>query len=194
MKKSVLIGGLAVVLIGVIAFVGLYNKKEQSLGQVNPIDFVTSESAVIGTHTGTTTTGVLLTSATSTKVSKIGRNIDTAIYNIKVTALSTTTGGQYAIFGVECSNDAFCDTSSSTAPDLKTGNINWFSAGDHFRNKVHATSSSNASTTQTFAITDSVVGLGHELILTDLNCECLRLGYSGVSTSVFIGLSTKAAK
>jgi hypothetical protein len=149
---------------------------------------------VVGTHQNSTTTiGVASTLATTTYVSKIGRGVETAIYMIKMVSVQSTTLNNLTVT-VEGSNDLFCDTQAgpaSSTTDVVKANINWFSAMDHLKDKVHATSFTNGSSTAVLAWANAAAGYGQEVILTNLAYECLRLGVSGVSTTPYIQLYTK---
>ena len=165
-------------------------------------DFVDYASDVIGTKNGTTTTGVAFgitggggNTATSSYVSKIG-NRDLAIYTIKVLKASSSAN---AVFDVQGSNDDYCSdaVATSTSDVLYTedlpllSEINWFSAGDHFKNKVHSTSFDNASSTSILLWTDPMQYASNEIILTDLNYRCLRLNVSASSTVLWAQIRTK---
>lgn len=200
--------GVVVIIAGVLLN-SRFAQSEPDIGAANaPVNSVISTSAdvvnrgqdVVGTHVGTTTVGVASAigasqsiSVTTTYVSKIGRNIDTAIYNIKMVSVQSTTLNSLYLT-VEGSNDGFCDTQgppASSTTDVVKQDINWYSAMDHLKGKVHATSFGNASTTAIMSWINAAAGYGQQIILTDLNYECLRLGVSGVSTTPYINLITK---
>lgn len=149
---------------------------------------------VVGTHeNNTSTTGVASSLVTSTYISRIGRNVNTAIYSIKMVSIQSSTNNNLNI-AVEGSNDKFCDTqagSASSTTNVTKAQINWFSAMDHLRGKSHVTSFTNGSTTAVLSWVNAVAGYGQEVILTDLAYECLKLNVSGVSTTPYIQLNTK---
>ena len=202
-KKKVIGGsmiGVAVALAFAFLISGYFGypaRQESPAMGLADSEFQTHASDVIGTKVATTTTGVDFSvtgtggqSSTSTYVNKIGRGINTAIYTIQATKSSSTAN---ALFSVEGSNDAFCDTATSTTIfDVVTiDQINWFSAGDHLVNKVHATSFDNSSSTASILWDNPMPGAGNELILANLNYQCLRLSVSGSSTVLWAQLSTK---
>ena len=185
-------GLLAVVVIAI--YVGYNLKAERSYGMVAS-DFAKLSSDVVGTRTVTSTVGVGFSltsggqSATSSYISKIGGNINNAVYTIYATAASSTSNARFDIQG---SNDNYCDTTATSGGNLPlVSEISWFSAGDHLKGKVHSTGFSNASSTASFAWTNPMENSGQELILTDLNYECLKLNVSGSSTVIYAGIRTK---
>ena len=193
-----LIGSVAVgIALLILGYFGYKISNGSTLGLVES-DFAKLQSDVIGTQAVTTTVGVGFSitstggqSATSSYVSRIGGKINTAVYTIRATAASSTSN---ATFDIQGSNDAFCDTTATTGGNLPLASeINWASAGDHLRGKAHATSFSNASSTAGFYWENPAIGNvnGKEIILTDLNYECLKLNVSGSSTVLYVGLRTK---
>ena len=90
--------------------------------------------------------GVVFNGAvTTTYVSKIGSR-NQAQYMIKVTA--DAAGTSFLSFGVQGSNDPYCDTATSTvAHEVNKQHINWFPATNFLTNKVHPTAGLNASST-----------------------------------------------
>jgi hypothetical protein len=169
---------------------------EQPLGRATA-DFINTAGDVFGTKTGTTTVGANFRvtgsggqSATTTYVTRLGNAFKEAIYTIKIKKASSSAN---MMFEVQGSNDFGCATTTASTPidtdysvDMPTpDDINWFSAGDHFKNKVHATSFGNASSTSFLVWSNPQVGVGNEIILTDLNYECLKLNVSGSSTNAW---------
>ncbi len=201
-KKALIPMGVVIVFIGVCfgiyKYIGDEWTGEQRFGQVTSTsgvvtssDFRYYASDVVGTHIGTSTTGVVFNNdaATSSYVSKIGGNINTAVYTIKMLAAGTTSTLGLSVQG---SNDFFCDTTDvAVTGTINKTDINWYSAGDHLINKVGTTALVSASSTNPISWTNAVAGAGQEILLTNLNYECLRLNVSGVSTTVYIGLRTK---
>lgn len=150
---------------------------------------------IVGTKVGTSTTGVGFyepSAATSSYPIFIG-NRDLAIYTIKILGASTTNGANIR-FEIDGSFDDFCNTASSTYGILDPvliRDINWYSAGDHLKNKVHSTSFGNSSSTASLLWDNPVAGASNEIILTDLNYRCLRLNVKGSSTITWVQLRTK---
>ena len=201
MKKKLLIGGIIIFLIGGVIGV-LYDQRTDNVLGLATSEFQKYASDVIGTKTGTTTAGVAFSinalssgqSATTTYVSFIGDR-DKAIYTVKVLKASSTSN---FLLDIQGSNDDYCDkaVATSTSDVLYTdipllGDINWFSAGDHLKGKVHSTSFSNASSTLSFLWLNPDVGVGNEIILSDLNYRCLKLSVSGSSTVMWVQLRTR---
>ena len=104
--------------------------------------------------------------------------------------MASTTGNnlQFSFLG---SNDDFCWTASTTSSIGRAvvSEIIWFDIGDHLTNKVHSTSLSAATSTLIWA--NPIAGTGREIILENLNYECLSLQISGSSTSALVQLNTK---
>lgn len=191
--------GIAVVLaivVGIASYVGYITKTDQALGLADS-SFAKYATDVIGTKSATTTTGVNFRvtstggqSATSSYVSRIGENTNEAIYTIMATAVSSTAN---AVFEIQGSNDDYCDTSTSTTiyDIVTTDQINWFSAGDHLKGRSQGTALSSASSTAAVVWTNPKQGEGQEIILENLNYECLRLNVSGSSTVLWAQINTK---
>ena len=199
MCKNLKIGLGVGMLVGVIGFSALVLsfKQEKVLGATTGVvtssDFIYHSVDVVGTHVGTSTVGVASSANTTTYISKIGFNKNLAIYTIKAVSVQSTTLNS-ANFSFEGSNDFNCETTepaNMVTSSVTVDKINWFSVGDHLKGKVHATSFSNASSTSVISWTNAEAGLGQEVVLTDLNFDCLRLGVSGVSTTLYVGLSSK---
>lgn len=194
MSKKLLVG----LSVGVIVFAGgaflllggkaNLKRSEVNMGQVTSSDFIYYSSDVIGTHVGTSTVGKDFESnVTSTFISKIGGNKQWANYTFKVTAASTTANLAVKIEG---SNDWSCDTAiTSTADEVWTTNINWFDASDHLSNI--ASTANMGPVYMIWTNPSSTLDSGDEILLTNLNYECLRLSVSGNSTTIYAGLRTK---
>ncbi len=201
-KRNKIILGVIGVLLVVFVLANQMNKGgklaepvlgSQSYGTPTTSDFITYSSDVVGTHIGTSTVGVPVAanSATTTYVSRIGGNKSVANYTIFMVSVASTTLNSLNL-AIQGSNDYGCDTvDTSTAGAILQSNINWFSAGDHMKGKVSATSFTNVSSTAILSWTNAVAGLGQEIVLDGLNYECLRLSVWGVSTTPYIGLRTK---
>lgn len=198
-KLKIGLSVLGVLAIAIVAGLSLgyfnsYQKVDQALGVVTTTDFRHQFADVIGTHVGTSTVGVAIQNVaggvTTSVISNIGERVGTAVYTIKVVSVSSTVNN--LAFSVEGTYDDFCTANSSTIQgEVRSTDINWFSAGDHLKGKVHATSFTSASSTSFITWTDMVAGVGNELILTDLNYECLRFNAAGNSSTIYVGLKTK---
>ncbi len=190
------LGGMVLVLIAGLSlgYFNSYQKVDQALGVVTSSDFAHQFSDIIGTHIGTSTTGIAIQnvggSVSSSVVSYIGNQINTAVYMIKVLSVSSTVND--LAFFVEGTNDDFCgNTSSTIVGEVRPNEINWYSAGDHLLNKVHSTSFASNSSTVVTPWVNALAGAGNELALTGLNYECLRFTAGGNSSTIYVGLKTK---
>lgn len=192
---------IASILVIIAGFLGYQLMPKGTFGKES-YDFQRFSGDVVGTHIGTSTVGVAFRqtstggqTATSTYISKIGNSKNNAVYTVITTAASSSSNVMMHIMG---SNDDFCDSTATSTLDaacvgdcVLASQINWFSAGDHFKGKSQTTNPTGASSTSDYIITNPTVGQGGEIILEDLNYQCLRLGISGSSTIVYVGISTK---
>lgn len=194
LNKSIwIIGGT--IIVSLIFLIGI-SFKEKGLGLATNL-FIPYAQDVIGTKVGTTTTFVSFGvagddghAATTSYVTKIGGNINEAIYSFEARGSSTASVAM-AFYG---SNDDYCDTAtSSTILDrVVTGDIFWVNLDEHFRNKVHGTSISSATTSLAWDTSNYSAGkAGKEVVLTDLGFECLRLDISGSSTELRAQIKVK---
>lgn len=153
---------------------------------------------IIGTKTGTSTpTGGGFYgnyTASTTDIIKIANSIDLATFSLLVLdASSTPTSNIYMSF--YGSNDFNCDTSTTTRNTNDTTNeqvlvseIDWYDIGDHV---------AELAGTQSLAVgtsTLSVIGTaGHakDIILRDLDYDCLKTEVNASSTQLYIQLHTK---
>ena len=170
-------------------------EEEQSLGKASN-EFVNYAGDVVGSKSGTTTTGVNFSvtstggqSATTSYIKKTGGIQDIAIYTIKV--LEATSSNANLNFSFLGSNDYECETASTTSSidAITVPDINWFDVSDHLKDRVHSTAFSSATTT--FSWINPVSESGKVIILEDLSYECLRLDMSGSSTVAWIQLKLK---
>lgn len=163
-------------------------------------DFTYFASDVVGTHSGTSTTGVLFNNnltSTSTYIKRISTTKNNATWLIKATAASTT--GAKANFELFGSNDDFCDATATSTTDVAcvgdcvlTSDINWYSAGDTVLNRTHLSYLTSDSATSLLAwATPSSTLPGPQVTLWNLNYECLRIDVAASSTALYVGLITK---
>ena len=114
------------------------------------------------------------------------------IITVKAKLASTSAQGPSAFFSVLGSNDAYCDTASTTTGTLNpvlVKDINWFDVGDHLKGKVHATALPTSTTTIPW--TSPSVQSGREIILTDVGYDCLALQVSASGTVLWVQAITK---
>jgi len=152
---------------------------------------------VIGTRVGTTTTAVHFTDnvSTSSYISFIGNEIDSAIYTFYPTAASSSGANvQIQILG---SNDTGCDTAATStthasyvATDPLTTDIYWFDLGGHIKDLANSAAITAATTTISWVPTSA--DTGRQIILEDINNKCLKIEVSASSTDLWTQLTTKA--
>ncbi len=199
MVKKILITLVALALGVALFLAGIHYKSTHNLG-VNST-FTTSTdsyrnqtSDIWGTHIGTSTVGIGFPSpnVTSSVITKIGRNIRQATYQIKMISVTSTANNLSVT--VQGSNDYLCDTSAtsvSSTTDVVQTNINWYDAMTYETNRVHPTTFTNGSSTAIFDWANSTANSSNVIDLFNLNFECLRFRISGSSTLPYVGLSTK---
>lgn len=204
MKKTILISILAFLLVVGIASAitmsvdelkGLLGEQtqEQTQEEILGISLPNAPRNVIGTRVATTTTGVGFYGAitgSTTYPTFIGREIDTAVYTIDLVNATSTYNVYFSILG---SQDNQCDTASTTYSsaynNYLTSEIQWFDVGDHLKDKVHSTSLSAA--TSTIVWINPIKGTKREIILEDLNVNCLALEVAASSTVLQAQITTK---
>lgn len=201
MKKKLLFGGMVAGLVVVIACLYFLTPVKEELPKALGLastEFITYAGDVVGTKSGTSTTGVYFApdSTTSTYVSKIGGSVDIGVYTIKVLSASSTATSPLITLALEGSNDDYCDTSTSTTifDKVTTGQINWFPASNHLLGKTQNTALTNATSTYFITWASPMTGASNEIILTDLNWECLRLNVQASSTIFWAQLKTKVLR
>lgn len=167
-----------------------YNKNEKEISYGASIGNAPLD--VVGTRTGSSTTAVgfyAANAASTTYPIYIGRDMDSAIYDIYFNAASSSSN---AYFSILSSPDDFCGTATTSAdfgnPYITT-DVQWFDAGDSLTNKVHSTSLSTG--TSTIGAVNPVAGTSRRLVLENLNSQCLALEVSASSTEIQVQLSTK---
>ncbi len=144
---------------------------------------------IYGTQTGTSTAATAsgsffgATNATSSKAMALGTETDMVLLTIKAKTASTSAlGGSFYEWDIFGSNDANCDTSSSTAGTgaIKTikSDINWFSA-DPTNSKVSG------------RVTNPGTATGTSVLLTNVNWKCLNFQANGSSTTVLMQMKEK---
>ena len=192
MKKLLIIGGIILILSGAFYF----NSTKQVQGKAAS-SFVNYASDIIGTKVGTTTTMVGFytnMTASSTYISKIGGQADMATYTFEASA-SSTPSGQVAV-SFWGSNDDGCETASSTTSFddiVLTGDVSWFMLNSY----QLGTSATHLATLPTGTTTLNWFPLGNvplnkqNIILKDLNYECLRMDLSASSTKLRAQLKIK---
>ena len=202
MKKYLGYAGFAVLIAFLAGAVGFRFLTGEAVFGKATTDFRSFATDIIGTKTGTTTVGVAFRttstggqSATTSYVNRIAGVKTNAVYTLKVLAASSTSN---LLVDVQGSQDDGCWTIATSTTDAAysdnlplTTDINWFSAGDHLKGKVHSTSFNNASSTASFLWSNPAVGGGNEMIFTDLDYECLKLNVSGSSTVAWVQLRSK---
>lgn len=142
---------------------------------------------LIGTRVGTSTTGVAFTStSTVTSYRKfIGGSVDEAVLNIIPTAASNAT----VYISVLASNDSQCDVSTTTSSGVNAQDINWYDALYTLKGLAGSTTFTAATSTITWSPT--LAKAGKQIVLTNLNTNCLRFDIAATSTTLYAQLKTK---
>jgi len=193
MKKNFLFGGITAILI--IAVIWLYlPKTNKALGNVQ----IWGPTDIVGTKIGTTTTGVNFAvnagvegySATSTYVATTTALTDVLIFTVKALAASSTAGVHFSILG---SNDYKCDTATTTTiyDVITMKQINWFDIGSHVAGL--AGSQTISTGTSTIVWENPAVAQGKDIVLTNVNYNCVALQVSGSSTVLWIQRHSKSS-
>lgn len=186
---------VGVVLVVIIACYLGFNYFEPKLGTLMNYDLKTNTTDVIGTRIPTVSTtlgyitdiplvGVASTAATTSYISMIGQSKNVASYMIKVTAVASTTANS-ATFFVWGSNDDKCDTtftSSTVNPgEVIQSWINWYPVVNNLP----------YDSTAFPTMTNVAAGDTEQILLTNLNFECLKLDVTGVSTTLYASIRAK---
>ena len=199
MKKYI----LTIIILGLIAVAGYLYFNDAGGGdgfRVGAVEYynypglraTTTDVAVdlIGTTNGTTTNGVYFSdgTATSSYPITIGHQADEAILAFYPTFASTT--GAHAAISIWGSNSQDCDTASTTAGTLNnytTSDIKWFDIGDHV---AELAGSQTLTGTSTISWNPSA-RIGKDIVLKDLNYECLKVEVNASSTIMQASIITK---
>ncbi len=149
---------------------------------------------VVGTHKDSTTTvGVAspTINVTNTYVSKVGTGLKDVVYQIRITAATTTVNN--TSFIVQGSNDALCETvagNASSTTDVVQKDINWYDAMTYLANRVHPTSFGVGSSTAVLTLVNANANTTEVIALKDVPFTCLKFAFSASSTAVYAGLNT----
>ena len=191
MKQGIIIIAIIAVIALIGGIIGVNLNQPDGLGLATT-EFRNYASDVIGTKTGTTTTGVLWPAATTTKeyIIKTGGGIKQATFTIKPT-VTPATWSQEVLLNFYGSNDDYCDTATTTSSMDKviTSEINWFDIGTNLRE--FAGSQTIAGATSTITATFAKTIQGKVVNLTDLNYECLKVGVVASGTTLWAQVKTK---
>jgi len=186
---------VSIITLIIVAFIGVVIsvKREKTEEEISFGGQAGNIVDVVGTRIGTTTTAVSFSnnSATTTYPILLGREYDTAIFNIKAKTFETG-GGNNAHFSILASNDFNCDTASTTTTMdnvVVKSDINWFDAGRHLMNL--AGSKTLDSGTSTIVWIPLAAGDGTVLGLENLNYNCLALQTTASGTAMWIQLERK---
>lgn len=194
MKKYLyMLGGAVIAVVISVVGISLYLSQVDEAGAWTSKTYATD---VIGTKTGTSTTGVAFAtnakvaglSGTSTYPVRVG-NSNLAYFTFDVTEASSTATMQLEVLA---SNDDQCWTATTTTVyDVPTKNqINWFDASPFFDG--HAAQSLGTGTSSVVVWnTSNAKGTGRSLLLTNLTAECLSLNANGSSTVFAAQIRTK---
>lgn len=188
MRKLETIGGIIVVLLLVVIGT-IWFTQTQPLGKASS-QFASYASDLIGTKSGTTTTGVAFAASTTREyVIKTGGLINSASFTFKPTATPGPTGLVNLQF--YASNDDYCDTATTTSSldSVIMSEINWFDIGTHIVNLAGSQTLNDATSTVVWAPTGTAHG--KEVTLNNLNYECLKVGVTASSTTLWAQVKTK---
>ena len=153
-------------------------------------------TALIGSRTGTTTTGVSFYTRTSSTTYPVLLGADKKDVTLYIESLATTsTSGNpsgHATFSILASNDTGCD-SATTSPDfgnpILKSDITWFDAASNVKGATGLTALATATTTFGFPTNGSVKG--RTLTLEGLTAKCLSLEVAASSSVIYGELMTK---
>jgi len=184
--------GLVIImlLLGVVIYNQMQESEDEPLGygipHGTPVD-------VIGTKSGTSTTGVHFTAhnASTTYPTHIGTDASMATYTFKATDASST--GSSIAFYVLGSMDEGCDSATTSADvgnPVLMDDINWFDATPNIVN-IDGSATTMTAGTSTVAWSPTYAGAGDVLNLNNLNYRCLALRLSGTSTDLWVQLTAK---
>jgi len=191
MKQGIIIIAIIAVIALIGGIIGVNLNQPDGLGLATT-EFRNYASDVIGTKTGTTTTGVLWPAATTTKeyIIKTGGGIKQATFTIKPT-VTPAAWSQDVLLNFYGSNDDYCDTATTTSvlDAVITSEINWFDIGTNLRE--FAGSQTIAGATSTITATFAKTNQGKVVNLTDLNYECLKVGVVASGTTLWAQVKTK---
>lgn len=180
---------LGVCAIALMLFVGflLLNKPDDTIaGAIYPIPFTN----LIGSRTASTTVtvgfyGTANTNGTSTYSIPLLNSSNASIVFDPVTA-SSTTGGAAIYFQLLGSNDPECITAQTTITSgehMTLGQIRWFDVSNHMKASTVLTGITNATTT--FSWLNPIIGMQREIVLDNLDMNCLAIRVAASSTSLF---------
>ena len=191
MKQGIIIIAIIAVIALIGGIIGLNLNQPDGLGLATT-EFRNYASDVIGTKIGTTTTGVLWPTSTTTKeyIIKTGGGIKQATFTVKPT-VTPAAWSQDVFLNFYGSNDDYCDTATTTSvlDKVITSEINWFDIGTNLRE--FAGSQTIAGATSTITATFAKTIQGKVVNLTDLNYECLKVGVVASGTTLWAQVKTK---
>ena len=190
MKKFFIIGSIVFLLTGGYYF---FKTDKQASGKAAAL-FINYASDVIGTKVGTTTTMVGFytdMTASSSYINKIGGKTDMATYTFAAQA-SSTPSGQVAV-SFWGSYDDGCETASSTTSFddiVLTGDVNWFMLNSYQLgiSTTHLATLPVSTTTLNWFPAGNVPLNKQNIVLKDLNYECLKMNLSASSTKLWTQL------
>jgi len=188
---------ISIICVGVIVAGVLWYAHEPANGEVELGDYTAPVGMpvdMIGTQNASTTVGEYfdaLTSASSTAIKKIGTYIDTVTFTIHAVSATSTADAYFAILG---SNDQNCDTAttSTSYPNQSLKNeIRWFDIGQNLLNLTGTLTFASTGTT-TLEWIDIVAGDGRQIVLTDVNTECIKFEMNAADLIAQVQMVTRS--
>ncbi len=145
---------------------------------------------LVGTKVGTTTTGVHWGSWATTSYPFAVDDVEDVVITMKITDASTT-AQSYVNFELLASNDAFCLVSTTTpySTATSTKQINWFDASNFIIAPTTSSISTGTTTWHWGPLSEGMVP--KQIIIQDLNAQCLRLDLAATSTDLWVQYKTK---
>ena len=185
MNLASLLIGAALVLTGLATSLVTGNNPKLGAG-ANPASELLN---VVGTRTGTTTTGVPFASnnATTSAVFRVGQDKNNLSITVFPDVASTTAQGPNIYFGLLGSNDPLCNTASTTGGLLNPvlmGDINWYDVGDHLLNLAGSLTAETGTSTYFGMIPNQQAG--QEFNFQNMNSQCYKIEVSGSGTVALI--------
>lgn len=179
--KKVYIIGLAVIVVAVGAFFIRGDKEVEVSADPSAGAEIDYASDVIGSRVGTTTASTYFFNSAASSTYKVGvSGASQATFTVLPTIASTT--GALATFAFYGSNDWDCITASTTGGTqnpILTSDINWYDIGNHVAELAGTQAITGTSTVSILSIAQ---GLGTDIVLSNLNYQCIKVEAHGSST------------
>lgn len=184
LQRTLTVGGMIIIiLLGVLVFMS-FSKVDPSVGTA----IISAPSDLVGTKTGTSTVGIgFYASTTRSYVKRIGANTD----NLALTLMAIKASSTSVNLNILASNDKDCDTATTSADvgnPVLMRDVNWFDAGSHILNLAGASAITTATSTIGWYPS---AGQAKEVILTNLNAECLKFNFTASGIELWSQIKKK---